>query len=138
MTDENAVKLVNRDGKIVGIDPETGEEVPIKLGSGLGSEEGPVPDTSHFEALHTEGAEITENFKLDHIERGFESPDNWAIWEDSDGDDGRYIYAESVQFNRVDADDETVIFERAVTGVVNFVFFGGRGVGNSEWWLGIF
>ena len=59
MTDENAVKLVNRDGKIVGIDPETGEEVPIKLGSGLGSEEGPVPDTSHFEALHTEQARIT-------------------------------------------------------------------------------
>jgi hypothetical protein len=45
------IKLVNKGGKIVGVDPDTGDEVPIELGSGLGSTNEPVPDTSYFEAL---------------------------------------------------------------------------------------
>lgn len=58
MTDENTVKLVNQNGKIVGVDPKTGGEVPIKLGSGLGSDDKPVPHRSHFEKL---GAEDLNN-----------------------------------------------------------------------------
>jgi hypothetical protein len=52
------IKLVNKGGKIVGVDPDTGDEVPIKLGSGLGSTNEPVPDTSYFEALSINEARL--------------------------------------------------------------------------------
>ena len=70
------IKLVNKDGKIFSIDPETDEEVPIELGSGLGSDENPVPDESYFESVSTDELNTTKSPKT--------GPEIKAAIEDSD------------------------------------------------------